>query len=39
MEPIWLPPPEAVVGRLVEIASEGYRDSPSGSISAIRCSA
>lgn len=27
MEPIWLPPPEAVVGRLVEIANEGYRDS------------
>ncbi|MDA7426485.1 ABC transporter permease [Thalassococcus lentus] len=27
MEPIWLPPPEAVVDRLGEIASEGYRDS------------
>ncbi|MCP3972144.1 MAG: ABC transporter permease subunit [Rhodobacteraceae bacterium] len=27
MEPIWLPPPEAVVGRLFEIADEGYRDS------------
>lgn len=27
MEPIWLPPPEAVVGRLVEIANSGYRDS------------
>ncbi|WP_095597084.1 ABC transporter permease [Actibacterium pelagium] len=27
MEPIWLPPPEAVVSRVVEIASEGYRDS------------
>ncbi len=27
MEPIWLPPPEDVVGRVVEIASEGYRDS------------
>ncbi|CUH78027.1 ABC transporter permease subunit [Tropicibacter naphthalenivorans] len=27
MEPIWLPPPEAVVARLVEIANEGYRDS------------
>lgn len=27
MEPIWLPPPEAVVQRLVEIANEGYRDS------------
>ena len=27
MEPIWLPPPEAVVGRLFEIANEGYRDS------------
>ncbi|TNF19887.1 MAG: ABC transporter permease subunit [Rhodobacteraceae bacterium] len=27
MEPIWLPPPEAVVGRLIEIADEGYRDS------------
>ncbi len=27
MEPIWLPPPEAVVGRVVEIANEGYRDS------------
>jgi hypothetical protein len=26
MEPIWLPPPEAVVGRLVEIASEGYKN-------------
>ncbi|AUC52498.1 taurine ABC transporter permease [Sagittula sp. P11] len=27
MEPIWLPPPEAVVARLGEIASDGYRDS------------
>ena len=27
MEPIWLPPPEAVVSRLVEIAKSGYRDS------------
>ncbi|MDU8911880.1 ABC transporter permease [Aestuariicoccus sp. MJ-SS9] len=27
MEPIWLPPPEAVVARMGEIASEGYRDS------------
>ncbi|MBD3678897.1 MAG: ABC transporter permease subunit [Rhodobacteraceae bacterium] len=27
MEPIWLPPPEAVVQRMVEIADEGYRDS------------
>lgn len=27
MEAIWLPPPEAVVKRLGEIASEGYRDS------------
>lgn len=27
MEPIWLPPPETVVERLGEIASEGYRDS------------
>ncbi|WP_137701736.1 ABC transporter permease subunit [Marimonas lutisalis] len=27
MEPIWLPPPEAVVSRLVEIANSGYRDS------------
>ncbi len=27
MEPIWLPPPEAVIKRLREIASEGYRDS------------
>lgn len=27
MEPIWLPPPEAVLARLGEIASEGYRDS------------
>ncbi|AKO95767.1 Taurine transport system permease protein TauC [Marinovum algicola DG 898] len=27
MEPIWLPPPEAVVQRLGEIASDGYRDS------------
>jgi len=26
MEPIWLPPPEAVWTRLVEIAQEGYRD-------------
>ena len=27
MEPIWLPAPEAVVARLVEIAQNGYRDS------------
>ena len=27
MEPIWLPPPEAVAHRLVEIAQDGYRDS------------
>ncbi|WP_136443004.1 ABC transporter permease subunit [Pacificoceanicola onchidii] len=27
MEPIWLPPPEAVLKRMGEIASEGYRDS------------
>lgn len=27
MEPIWLPPPEAVLKRLGEIASSGYRDS------------
>jgi taurine transport system permease protein len=27
MEPIWLPAPEAVVSRLVEIASEGYQNS------------
>ncbi len=27
MEPIWLPPPEAVLARLGEIASDGYRDS------------
>ncbi len=27
MEPIWLPPPEDVFGRMVQIASEGYRDS------------
>ncbi|AAV93984.1 taurine ABC transporter, permease protein [Ruegeria pomeroyi DSS-3] len=27
MEPIWLPPPEAVVSRLGEIAKSGYRDS------------
>ena len=26
MEPIWLPPPEAVVFRLFEIASEGYKN-------------
>ncbi|MET4102376.1 taurine transport system permease protein [Roseovarius sp. MBR-78] len=26
MEPIWLPPPEAVVTRLGEIASEGYQN-------------
>ncbi|OCW56063.1 ABC transporter permease [Hoeflea olei] len=26
MEPIWLPAPEAVVDRLVEIASEGYKN-------------
>lgn len=27
MEPIWLPPPEAVWSRLVEIANEGYQNS------------
>ena len=27
MEPIWLPAPEAVVGRLVEISQEGYQNS------------
>jgi len=27
MEPIWLPPPEAVWTRMVEIANEGYRNS------------
>ena len=27
MEPIWLPAPEAVVGRMVEIANDGYRGS------------
>lgn len=27
MEPIWLPPPESVVARLGEIASQGYRGS------------
>ena len=27
MEPIWLPPPENVVRRVVEIAQSGYRDS------------
>ena len=27
MEPIWLPPPESVVYRVIEIANEGYRDS------------
>ena len=27
MEAIWLPPPEAVISRLVEIAQDGYRDS------------
>ena len=27
MEPIWLPAPEAVLARLSEIASDGYRDS------------
>ncbi len=27
MEPIWLPPPEAVLSRLVEIASSGYQNS------------
>ncbi len=27
MEPIWLPPPEAVLARVGEIAREGYRDS------------
>ena len=27
MEPIWLPAPEAVVGRILEIAGEGYQNS------------
>ena len=27
MEPIWLPSPEAVIGRIVEIANEGYQNS------------
>ncbi len=27
MEPIWLPPPEAVVARIGEVATDGYRDS------------
>ncbi len=27
MDPVYLPPPEAVVGRFVEISSEGYRGS------------
>lgn len=27
MEPIWLPAPEAVVGRIIEIAGEGYQNS------------
>ncbi|AVO38914.1 ABC transporter permease subunit [Pukyongiella litopenaei] len=27
MEPIWLPPPEAVLGRVVEIARDGFRGS------------
>ena len=27
MEPIWLPAPEAVWGRIIEIASEGYQNS------------
>ena len=27
MEPIWLPAPEAVVGRLIEIAQHGYQNS------------
>ena len=27
MEPIWLPPPEAVVARIVEIAGQGYQNS------------
>ena len=26
MEPIWLPPPEAVLGRLVEISRDGFRN-------------
>jgi taurine transport system permease protein len=26
MEPIWLPPPEAVAGRLAEVATDGYRN-------------
>lgn len=26
MEPLWLPPPEAVVQRLIDIARDGYRD-------------
>ncbi len=27
MEPIWLPAPEAVAGRIIDIASEGYQNS------------
>lgn len=27
MEPIWLPPPEAVMARLIDISKDGYRDS------------
>ena len=27
MEPIWLPAPEAVVGRMIEIATDGYQNS------------
>lgn len=26
MEPVWLPPPEAVVGRVIEIVREGYQN-------------
>ncbi len=26
MEPVWLPPPEAVVGRLIEIWNQGYQN-------------
>jgi taurine transport system permease protein len=28
MEPIWLPPPEAVAARLVEVARDGYQNTP-----------
>jgi taurine transport system permease protein len=38
MEPIWLPPPEAVVARLGEIARGLSRQRPAGSTLAIRSS-